>query len=925
MKNNRLAYSIRFYKDALITAGIVLTTGHFAWGAVTPLHGASVSGAGNTLIIYQQDITTTVDNSHALYIENGGYAQVIDSTLTASGAAGDGFYATGQGSLLDISDSKISTLTTAGSAAVLRDGAHANLYHVEIFPEMRGIDSIGGTFTGDEVKIVTNGYDAVYSGKNASGSLTNSQINVSGAEGTAAFSDAGYLNLQNTNITLQSNNTALATANSGVIELKGGEITGTEGGTLFDIRHSGTVLAENFKATLSNDAGYANNRFINFDYTAPNTNLYFNRGEIDISGDNAVGIAAEKAFGIVNFDDTRLSLATGTAITVGNKSDFSVNLNHSEIASKTLLVNSYTDGNPDFIPQSFTLNANDRSVLEGNVFLTRAQRQNHQINLDNDSVLHGSIQGLQSLTLNRNSRWEITGDSSVDAVNISNSELRFDNNTAGFKMLTIVGDYVAENAKMLLNGALGGDNSPTDKVHIMGNSSGVTEVAVNNIGGSGAQTLEGITLIQVDGQAGGEFRQAGRIVAGAYDYALQHSSDRHRWMLTSQPQFRQDLPDDHQNDTPDNSETPSEPVQPAEPVNSDTPSVVSEDEAKTSAPVGDTGMEEHSPSPVSSVPAAPAAGSAEGGVKAMTVRPEAAGYLANAAAANTLFGAALNDRLARGDERLWLRSIAGRSQFKDSSNQIATKGHYSAFILGADLLENSFTGSDRLRVGAMAGMAQAQNVSRSSVTGYQARSNVNGYGFGVYANWQQRDADQNGAYVDSWLMYNTFKNSVSGEGLAQEHYRSRGFTGATEFGYRAKVATFNQDFALWLQPKASVSWHGVSAGTHKERNGTEVKDRSARGLQTSLGLRASLSASDNVNTALLPWVEVNWLQSSKAPAVSLDGANVTQAGVRNRIEVKAGINARLNKSVNLWAGVAYQQGSHGYRDTQGMLGLKIDF
>lgn len=947
MNNTRISFSIRFYKEALITAGLVLSTGSVAWSA------------NNTLLIDQQDISTSVDNSSALYVENGGYAQVTNSTLTASGAVDNGFYATGSGTLLDLENSKIITNANAGSAAVIRDGAHANLYQVDVHSTMRGIDAIGASFKGEDIHVITNGHDGIYSGKDASGWLKNSQIKVSGLNGTAAFADAGYLNVQDAEIILLDNSTAFATENNGVLELQGGEITGKEGGTLFDIRHSGTLSAEDFKAKLSKDSGDVNNTFLNFNYTTENTNLYFNHAQIDISGQSALGIMAEKSFGHVNIDNTRLSLPEGTAIIVGNKSDFTVNLNHAEILSKTLLVNRYTDGDADFIPQTLALHANNGSVLQGNVSLLQAKNQHHQISLDNGSLLQGRVQGLHSLTLDHNSRWEITADSSLDDLKISHSELSFDRNTGGFKTLTIAGDYAAENAKMSFNGALADDSSPTDKVHILGSSSGVTDVVVNNVGGKGAQTVEGITLIHVDGEPGGTFRQAGRIVAGAYDYTLQQSKDRQRWILTSAQQLKLGLPDPDEpgSAVPLKSEKPgettvlvqqAEPVngdtapQPAieansetagekvQPVNSNTAPVTSTEEAATRTSVVDTGTKTQSSSTAPSLHIAAGESKepihlAEPVAKAMIVRPEAAGYLANAAAANTLFGAALSDRLYRGDEKLWLRSVAGRNQFTESSRQIATHGHYAALILGTDVLDSRFSASDRLRVGVMAGTGQAQNGSRSSVTGYQARSSTRGYGFGAYANWQQRERDQNGAYIDSWLMYNTFANSVSGEGLGQEHYRSHGFTGANELGYRAKVASFNTDFALWLQPKASVSWHGVSAGAFKERNGTRVNDRTARGLQTSLGLRASLLASENVNTALLPSVEVNWIHNSSAPSVSLDGAKVMQAGVDNRMEVKAGIDARMNKNASLWAGAAYQQGAHGYRDTRGVVGLKVNF
>ncbi|EMK7712822.1 autotransporter outer membrane beta-barrel domain-containing protein, partial [Yersinia enterocolitica] len=64
------------------------------------------------------------------------------------------------------------------------------------------------------------------------------------------------------------------------------------------------------------------------------------------------------------------------------------------------------------------------------------------------------------------------------------------------------------------------DASVTDKLVVNGNTAGTTHVAVTNLGGSGATTLNGIELIKVNGLSDGEFIKQGRIVAGAYDYSL---------------------------------------------------------------------------------------------------------------------------------------------------------------------------------------------------------------------------------------------------------------------------------------------------------------------------------------------------------------------------------------------------------------------
>ncbi|WP_410315904.1 autotransporter outer membrane beta-barrel domain-containing protein [Klebsiella pneumoniae] len=52
---------------------------------------------------------------------------------------------------------------------------------------------------------------------------------------------------------------------------------------------------------------------------------------------------------------------------------------------------------------------------------------------------------------------------------------------------------------------LGDDNAVTDKLIINGNTSGISSVLVNNIGGNGAQTLNGIEIISVNGESDGVF------------------------------------------------------------------------------------------------------------------------------------------------------------------------------------------------------------------------------------------------------------------------------------------------------------------------------------------------------------------------------------------------------------------------------------
>ncbi len=99
--------------------------------------------------------------------------------------------------------------------------------------------------------------------------------------------------------------------------------------------------------------------------------------------------------------------------------------------------------------------------------------------------------------------------------------------------LTINGNYTANDGLLVMHTVLGDDNSVTDKLIVKGDTSGSTRVMVNNAGGLGADTLEGIKIVEVDGLSEGVFSKEGRIVAGPYDYNVV-KSDNQNWFLTSE-------------------------------------------------------------------------------------------------------------------------------------------------------------------------------------------------------------------------------------------------------------------------------------------------------------------------------------------------------------------------------------------------------
>jgi outer membrane autotransporter protein len=95
--------------------------------------------------------------------------------------------------------------------------------------------------------------------------------------------------------------------------------------------------------------------------------------------------------------------------------------------------------------------------------------------------------------------------------------------------LTTTGDYTGNGGVLRLNTALGGDTSSTDLLRVQGNTAGNSLLKITNVGGSGAQTVNGIKVIDVAGTSAGNFTLQGdyvidgtpAVVGGAYAYTLE--------------------------------------------------------------------------------------------------------------------------------------------------------------------------------------------------------------------------------------------------------------------------------------------------------------------------------------------------------------------------------------------------------------------
>lgn len=525
-------------------------------------------------------------------------------------------------------------------------------------------------------------------------------------------------------------------------------------------------------------------------------------------------------------------------------------------------------------------------------------KDNTALSLRNGAMLTGWIDPTD-ISIDTSSSWNMTADSVVDAVNLAGTI----NFVAPSSLPMNTGHTLTANSwhgqggTVVLNTVLGDDASATDKIVVNGDTSGNTFMRVNNVGGGGAQTVEGIRVVEVNGVSDGIFTKSGRIVAGAYDYSLvKKGSD---WFLTSLYVT-----------SPVDPETPVDPVLPVDPGTPVTP-------RSPDAPV-------------------------QPGIS--VVRPESASYTANLAAANTMFITRLHDRLGEpqytdvltGEKKvtsMWLRQVGGHNRWKDSSGQMSTQSNRYVIQLGGDIAQWSSDDLQRLHLGVMAGYGKDNSNSHSNVTGYHSQGSVNGYSTGLYATWYQNDETKQGMYLDSWAQYGWFSNDVNGQDIQGESYDSSGITASLEAGYTHRLGEFTGSKGglneWFIQPQVQAIWMGIKADDHRESNGTRVSSEGDGNLQTRLGLRTYLKGhskiDDGKNRTFQPFVEVNWIHNTQDFGTRMDGVNLYQDGARNIGEIKTGVEGKLNSRLNLWGNVGVQIGDKGYSDSSAMVGVKYSF
>ncbi len=552
------------------------------------------------------------------------------------------------------------------------------------------------------------------------------------------------------------------------------------------------------------------------------------------------------------------------------------------------------------------------SILSGDITV-ESPTAAVDISLAGASLWRGALRevnGLhaRSMHVAAGSHWTVTGDSAVETLDHAGTIAFIAPAAQPFAQLTVHGDYAGHGGLLVLNTRLEGDDAPSNLLHIEGDSSGSTRLQVENAGGGGAATVEGLRVVQVDGTSGAAFALEGRAVAGAYEYFLHQGSAAvpgdGDWYLRSQ------LPSDPVNPCEQDPAAPgctpvTPPITPpvtVPPVTPITPPVITPPVTLITPPV---------------IPPT---------VSPLVQRPEVGAWLANQAAALHLFDMTLHQR--SGDPSLpaaqdgitaWLRMPSANARM-DVTDQLQGRRQQHVVQAGADLLRWGH-GSHGV-AGVMTGSGRADQQVMSTRTGYSADGRIDGRSVGVYASWLQE-----ARYLDSWLQHADFRGSVQGEALARERYRARSTSASVEVGQ--SLAVFQSGaHALYLEPQVQVTWNSwsMAGGTHIEQNGTRVSVADAGGLQTRVGLRLHGRPLADASAGVQPFLTVDWITRHGAGnAMRFDDARVSGGDPRTVYQVRAGVQAQLSERVAAWGELDVARGASNFRQYGALIGIRYGF
>ncbi|MBX8827119.1 autotransporter outer membrane beta-barrel domain-containing protein [Ochrobactrum sp. SFR4] len=370
-------------------------------------------------------------------------------------------------------------------------------------------------------------------------------------------------------------------------------------------------------------------------------------------------------------------------------------------------------------------------------------------------------------------------------------------------VLNVAGNYTGNGGTLHMSAVLGDDNSLTDRMNVNGDTSGTSQIAVNNRQGFGGKTSNGIEIIKVDGNSDGIFTLNGDyktkdgkqaiMTDSAYAYTLQkggiNTPNDGNWYLVSQ--MIKDVPVD-----PDCKKTNSCPVP---------------------------------PDPDRFSPAAPVYESYTATLQALNKLPT----LQQRVGERYLGGSNQINSGATDSKAVWGRIEGGHNRQANSSTAGDLHQEINTFIMQAGV-DGQFYENENGKL--IAGITGQYGNARSHIdnrTGDGSGSvNTQGWGLGATTTWY----DTSGFYVDAQAQANWYDSDLGIDAVnptLRNGNKSFGYAMSLEAGQRIAI-----DQSWSLTPQTQLIWSAVDFDTFTDSYGARISNRSGDSLTARLGLAA---------------------------------------------------------------------------------------
>lgn len=429
---------------------------------------------------------------------------------------------------------------------------------------------------------------------------------------------------------------------------------------------------------------------------------------------------------------------------------------------------------------------------------------------------------------------------------------------------TINGDYTGVSGSLIaMNSVLGDDNSATDHLTITGNSAGESGIRISNIGGAGAQTVNGMQVVSVGGNSDAAFSLSRPVVVGAWEYSLNQHADGN-WYLESLDTTPAPTPDPTPDPTPNPTPDP------------------------TPAPT---------PSP------APA-----------NLAPEVGAYLGNYLAAQDMFLHKRDDRdqlTLRNDEDLntWMY-VKGRYHENDvAGGKVNYDTTQYVMQVGSDFISKKMD-TGVLHSGMMFGAGQAKTDSTSTGSKRSAQGKVDGVNVGFYATWQEDQQLRKGSYIDSWASFGWYHNKLRSDGRSNESYNSHGFAASLEAGH-AWIVDSESERTWKIEPQIQAVYSYLDQENHTDADGVRISTLDNDSILGRVGVKTSYFNQKDVQ-AWQPYVAVNWLKGAGQNDIAFNGEAFSNDTPDDRGQLELGVTGKLNETTLISLRASGEWGENSY-------------